>query len=74
MVGYTPELAYAVAACHYQLRDYAAALKVRRGAARWANKWQGMAGWHANNAQGEEGGYKAAPLCTEPLARNTREA
>ncbi len=28
MVGYTPELAYAVAACHYRLRDYGAALKV----------------------------------------------
>lgn len=28
MVGYRPELAYAVAACHYKLKDYASALKV----------------------------------------------
>ncbi|GAB4820179.1 hypothetical protein N2152v2_007225 [Parachlorella kessleri] len=28
MMGYTPELAYALAACHYRLRDFASALKV----------------------------------------------
>lgn len=28
MVGYAPELVYAIGACHYKLKDFAAALKV----------------------------------------------